>query len=325
MDMNISVVIPGRNEEDVIGACLDSVVTLLVRKEVGEVIFVDDGSVDLTADVVNRYPVQYIKGSGRGPGATRNLGWRKAVGEYIWFLDADCVAEPGSLARLMAHFTRSDLAGAGGSFTNADPAGFLGKIIYEEISIRHRRMKPQAGHLASGHVVFRRDILERLGGFNEQFITAEDAELSYRISSHGYRLVFDRDSKVGHHYPNRLAPYLQAQAIHAYWRTHLYYLYRHMAKGDAYSGIIDFIQPIMALALLACWPYYQAALVLAGGMILLQLPMAGKMMAGHTTLALAFIPLGVFRALVHGVGMLMGVISLAGRWFRSISRRIITL
>lgn len=316
--MKVSLVIPGRNEEAVIGACLNSVVPLMDSRELTEIIFVDDASVDGTAEVAGRYPVDYVRGEGRGPGAARNLGWRRATGDVIWFLDADCLAGPQSLPLLLRHLNQPGVAGAGGSFDIASRRSLLARTIHAEIMVRHRGMKDEADHLASGHVVFRREVLERLDGFDERFITAEDAELSYRMHQEGYQLVFDRDSRVKHHYPTHLRPYFKAQFKHAYWRTYLYYCYRGMAKGDSYSGIIDFIQPFLALTIIAGLPFRLTALWLAGLLLLLQLAMALKIRTQSPELAPAFIPLGFFRAFIHGFGMALSTLSLGGRWFGTV-------
>ena len=311
--MIISLIIPGRNEEAVIDACLNSVIPLLGRHDLTEILFVDDGSTDQTAEAVKRYPVEYVQGEGKGPAAARNIGWRKAAGDIVWFLDADCIAGPESLPLLLRHLDDPDIAGVGGSFRNACPHSLLSRIIHEEIMARHRRMGPEAGHLASGHVVYRREVLERLKGFDERFITNEDVELSYRISRQGYKLVFEPDSRVGHHYPVHLWPYIGTQFKHAFWRVHLYRRYREMAGGDDYSGPLDYVQPFIAWAVILISPFPGAVAVMIGLLILLQLPMAVRLMTANRRVVLPFVGLGFLRAFVHGFGLAAGIISVFGR------------
>ena len=94
---SVSLVVPGRNCASTVRQCLSAVAPLLDGGRLGEIIFVDDGSTDETANIVAEFPVTYVKGSGRGSGAARNLGWREARHPLVWFIDADCVTEPDAL------------------------------------------------------------------------------------------------------------------------------------------------------------------------------------------------------------------------------------
>lgn len=90
---NISVIIPTYNREALIGRALDSV----MRQSVlcGEIIVVDDGSTDDTAEVVNAFSqktpglIRYLRQLNRGPAAARNLGIAQTCHEFIAFLDSD--------------------------------------------------------------------------------------------------------------------------------------------------------------------------------------------------------------------------------------------
>lgn len=84
----VSVIIPAYNRAEYVGASIESVLNQSWPER--EVIVVDDGSTDETADVVARYPsVRYIHQSQCGIGAARNRGVRSARGEFLAFLDSD--------------------------------------------------------------------------------------------------------------------------------------------------------------------------------------------------------------------------------------------
>ena len=120
-----------------------------------EIIFVNDGSTDNTAEIVSRYDVRCINGPGQGPGAARNLGWRAAKTSLIWFMDADCVAEPDALSILLQHMEDPKVAGVGGSYGNMHPDSLLACLIHEEIVERHRTMPPEVNYLATFNVLYR--------------------------------------------------------------------------------------------------------------------------------------------------------------------------
>lgn len=92
----VTVVIPAFNCADYIGATIESVNAQSFQP--AEVIVVDDGSTDVTAEVIKKFPtVRYIRQSNGGPSRARNRGIQEAVGEYIAFLDSDDLWPPDKL------------------------------------------------------------------------------------------------------------------------------------------------------------------------------------------------------------------------------------
>jgi glycosyltransferase involved in cell wall biosynthesis len=100
----VSVIIPAYNSAESIGGTLESVVAQGYGNI--EAVVVDDGSVDCTEKVVERFAatgkVAYHRQGNSGPGAARNLGIRVSRGEYVAFLDADDSLTPGSIEYRMA-------------------------------------------------------------------------------------------------------------------------------------------------------------------------------------------------------------------------------
>ena len=100
----ISVVVPAYNVEPYIGKCLDSV--LLQTYHDLEVIVINDGSTDGTAEVIRRFTsdsrVKYIDQANAGVSAARNVGIEAAKGKYLAFVDSDDYLEPDMYAKLHA-------------------------------------------------------------------------------------------------------------------------------------------------------------------------------------------------------------------------------
>lgn len=316
----VTLVIPARNAAGTLGACLDAAVPLLERGELADIILVDDGSSDATVDIAAEHSVRCIAGPGRGPGAARNAGWREAHTPFIWFIDADCVAEPDALLRLLPHLNDHDVAGVGGSYTNLCTDSLLASLIHEEICLRHREMPQQVNFLGSYNVVYRRHVLEQIGGFDEREFNAagspgaEDAELAFRIIKAGHRLHFEQDSCVGHFHPTRLLRYLRSQRHHGYWRVFLYRRHADVATGDSYSGLVDHVQPPLAMLLvvtlpLLAWPglwWVPVGLVVV--LLAAQLPVTiGLLRATRQLRYAAFVLLGFVRAFARGFGMTAGM------------------
>ncbi len=311
----VSLVIPGRNCAETIRQCLGAVVPLLERTRLREIIFVDDGSIDQTRKIVEQLPVTCVAGDGRGPGAARNIGWRAAQHPLVWFVDADCVADPDALERLLPHLDDPSVGGVSGSYGIMNPQSLLACLVHEEIIERHRAMPRRVDFLATFNVVYRREILERLDGFDERFLKGQDAELSWRVLAAGYELGFEFDSRVKHYHPTRWRSYLRTQRQQGYWRVWLHLYHRGHAAGDTYSSVVDHVQPPLAMVVLASAPLVllgRLAWIPAGIIALLaaaQIPMTIRLLRRlRRARYVCYAAMSFGRAFWRGVGMAHGVL-----------------
>ena len=100
-EFQVSVIIPAFNAEAFLGEALESV--FCQTRRVHEIIVVDDGSSDGTAQVVERFDrqkVSYLRQANKGVSAARNLGIDRATGNWLAFLDADDVWLPRKIERV---------------------------------------------------------------------------------------------------------------------------------------------------------------------------------------------------------------------------------
>ncbi|GGL51072.1 glycosyltransferase family 2 protein [Planomonospora parontospora] len=154
--------------------------------------FVGPASLGTDADVLAAVRaaggrVTVLRSGGRGPAAARNTGWRAASTPWIVFLDDDVIPEPG-----WDKAVRADLEDL-----PADVGGSQGRI---EVPLPAGRRPTDAERNTAGladadwitaDMAYRREALERTGGFDERFPRAyrEDADLALRVQAAGYRLV----------------------------------------------------------------------------------------------------------------------------------------
>ncbi|MEK6691947.1 MAG: glycosyltransferase [Nitrospirota bacterium] len=308
-----TIVIPAYNSERTIARVIESCLNQTVK---GEVIVVDDGSDDSTAEIVKRYPVKYIYQENSGPAKARNTGWENANGEIILFTDSDCIPEKDWVGKMLGYHSRDNIYVVGGSYDITNPESLLARCIHQEILERHRKMSGEVDYLGSFNLSYRRKILEELGGFNEEFryASGEDNDLSYRVRKKGYKLIFDREIKVAHNHQTKFFKYLKEQFRHGFWRMKLYRLHPDMAKGDSYAGIFDFIQPPLAMVILIgafSSIFSELLLKITGGLALLlvglQLPITFSVIKREKQISyLFFIPMLFFRTFARGLGMLQG-------------------
>ncbi|MEM7228769.1 MAG: glycosyltransferase [Planctomycetota bacterium] len=314
----VSLVIPGRNCAATLRPCLDAVTAIAAQPEspLAEILFVDDGSTDDTADIADSYEhVTRVEGEGKGPGHARNLGWRRASQPLVWFVDADCVAEPDALALLLPHLEDGAHGGVSGSYGNMRPDSLLACLIHEEIIDRHRRMQADVDFLATFNVLYRRNVLEDVQGFDTRYLKGQDAELSFRVMDAGHKLRFEPRSLVGHFHEHRWLGYFRTQRQQGYWRVWLHLSHRGHSTGDSYSSLLDHVQPPLAmlilasLPLLAFPPLYWITVALSALLAFAQVPLTFRIIA-HTKHPkyIMFGAMSFLRAFWRGIGMSLGTL-----------------
>lgn len=188
-----------------------------------EILVVNDGSTDNTADIVERYSgVRLINQANAGPAAARNRGALEARGSIILFTDDDCVPMPDWLDAMIVPFEDPDVVGARGVYRTHQKrlTPRLVQIEYEE---RYRLMSnlDRIDFIDTYSAAFRRDRFLEMTGYDTSFpvASAEDAELSYRMSARGWKMKFAPAAIVYHTHPDTLWRYLKRKYKYAFWRV----------------------------------------------------------------------------------------------------------
>ena len=182
-----------------------------------EVIVIDDGSSDATAEIAAEYAVQVISTENRGLSSARNTGWQRATGEIVAYIDDDAYPDAHWLHYLAYTFMSTDCVGVGGP--NIAPAGdgpiaecvanAPGGPVHVLVSDR------EAEHIPGCNMAFRRDALAAVGGFDPRYRAAgDDVDLCWRLQERGGRICFHAGAMDWHHRRNSLA---------AYWRQQMGY------------------------------------------------------------------------------------------------------
>jgi len=248
----ISVIIPAYNAEKTIRRALEAVMKQDVS-EPFEVIVVDDGSQDATAQIVRAFPsVVYIHQPNAGSAAARNRGAAAARGEVFLFTDSDCVPHPDWVRLMTAAFRDGGAGAVAGSYGIANPQSRLAAVIHDEIMYRHKQLMPDEPKvLGSYNFAVLRHVFQNIDGFDEGYRTAsgEDNDLSYRLIGAGYKIVFARNALVDHHHPESMKRYLYEQYRHGFWRAKMYREHPQMSQGDDYTFWKDVVEiPLAGMA-----------------------------------------------------------------------------
>ncbi len=184
------MIIPTYNRRDLLPRALDSV--LAQTRSVDEIIVIDDGSTDGTDEMLRaRYGdrVRYVWQPNAGVSAARNHGLRLAQGRYLALLDSDDLWLP-TKTELQVAFLEArpdfgmvvcDVERIDGDYRHIDVLRRRDIVREDGWALRWILHNPA---LVPASVLLRREVVDQLGGFDEQLRTAEDLEFHLRVARH---------------------------------------------------------------------------------------------------------------------------------------------
>src|SRR3989344_4403803 len=329
--MKASVIIPAYNEEKTIGKTLESLREQKFRDF--EIIVVDDGSKDGTAEIAKKNGAKVIKQKNAGPAAARNNGAESAKGEIIIFIDADCVADERWLEHMLKPFSDKDVAGVQGAY-KSDQKSLVARFTQLDIEDRYNRLDRKADSLdwiGSYSAAYRKKIFIELGGFDKDFPTGpgEDPEFSFKVSRKGYKLVFKRNAIVYHFHETSLLKYLRTKFYRAYWRVLLYSKHTRKIVTDSYtpqelklqiaamySTIFFSVVTLFSVTSLAAVALTVSALIFLGSTLQFTIEAMRKdFVAGIMSPVFIF-----FRTFAFSLGLMYGFVT--GMWLAPLIKKI---
>jgi len=207
----VSVIIAVKNGQDTLKKSIDSILSCAYDNF--EIICVDDGSTDKTAEILKSYSgrLKVIANiSSAGPSRARNEAAVAAAGEFLAFTDADCVVDEHWLAELVRCFTGSEVAAAGGRQAVPEDDSAFGK----DVSLFMRALGFLTDYLHSGEGIaevehnpscnsmYRKSVFLEAGGFLAGLWPGEDVELDYRLRKKRLTIMFNPAAVVYHYRPD---------------------------------------------------------------------------------------------------------------------------
>ena len=179
-----------------------------------EVIVVDDGSTDATAEIARGYDVTLLSTPNHGLGAARNVGLEAATGEIVAYLDDDAYPDPQWLTYLALALRSPDWCGVGGPNLLPPEDGEIAECVGNAPGgPAHVLLSDRAAeHIPGCNMAFRKSWLEAVGGFDPRFRNAgDDVDVCWSLQARGGTLGFHPAAVVWHHRRASLVRYWKQQ------------------------------------------------------------------------------------------------------------------
>lgn len=203
--MNLSVVIPTKNEAANIATCLDAFAPF---RDCLEILVVDNFSPDATRAIAAARGVRVLL---QGPErcAQRNCGWKSSTGDYVLFVDADMIVPEATTAEILRTISSAD----------APDALYIPEIRggCDGLRLRARNFERSFydGTCIDGLRVIRRSLLEAVGGYDEELVACEDWDLDRRLLAAGARTAIAKGSLVHNEARQDVKTFLAKKAYYA--------------------------------------------------------------------------------------------------------------
>lgn len=235
-----SIIVPTRTRPKQLATCLSALDRLDYRRDLFEVIVVDDGSEmsldDVVASFCSRLDLKLLRQAHAGPAAARNAGAAVAKGEFLAFTDDDCAPTSNWLQCLASRFTQAEDRALGGRTVNALPDNLYAvtsQIIVDVVYAHYNGDPNRARFFASNNLALATNCFHAVGGFDAAFFprASEDRDLCDRWLFKGYQMTYAPEVLVYHSHP---------LTLRTFWRQHFNYgrgAFRfHQARARRGSG-----------------------------------------------------------------------------------------
>ena len=222
---SISVIVPVKNEENVVGRLLKALLKTDYPEEKREIIVVEDGSVDQSAEICRSFEKEYpgqvkviCRSFSDGKPSALMETLKHVKGEIVGVFDADNVPESDALLRVAGYFGDSSVVAVQGRVCaiNAEE-NMLTQLVAHEETVRYEGFMGGKEFLGlfvplNGSCYFvRRAVLEDVGGWDTTALS-EDMELAARLIHNGYKIKYASDVRSWQEYPSSLIGFFKQRA-----------------------------------------------------------------------------------------------------------------
>ncbi|MEL7625985.1 MAG: glycosyltransferase family 2 protein [Anaerolineaceae bacterium] len=324
----ITVILPIRNEANYINRCLDAVLAQDIQQEQLEMLVVDGMSEDRTPDIVMEYQkanpnIQLIQNPGKIVPTGMNEAIRITTGEIIIRVDGHCVISPDYVSNCIRHLQEDAVDAVGGPMQTIGE-DFISEVIAlvmsSKFGVGDSSFRTETGQTKLVDTVpfpaYTREIIERVGLYDEELVRNQDDEYNYRIREAGGKILLAQDVRSTYFSRGSFAKLWKQYYQYGFWKV------RVLQKHPMQMSLRQFVPPVFVLSIIISllltlvnpWGWIFLALIL-GAYLAVNLGFSIYISARHGWKFLLSLP--VAFAIIHvsyGSGFLVGLFRFANRW-----------
>ncbi len=245
----VSIIVATLNNERTIDECLKAIFELNYPKDFLEIIIVDGCSKDATVKIAQKYSVKIVTESLNAP-AAYNYALKIVSNDILGFIDADAKVEKEWLNKLVTHLRDPKVAGISGNIETWNIENAWARSIGYDLKSRYARLKKHTVRVATMNLLLKKSIIEEVGGFDENLPSQYDTDLGFRITSRGYKILFESNAMCYHFNRSTVSGYFRQQLQYGKNTTKLYLKHANLIKGDEITDFGMNIQPFLILAVI---------------------------------------------------------------------------
>lgn len=331
--MKVSIILCTYNGAEKIRETIESLLNQDYPQHKLEIIVVNDGSTDRTAEIIGKYPLKLINhGQNKGLGAARNTGISHASGEIVCFTDDDCRVDKNWVRESVNIYRESpNIDGIGGKIKPYKMDNILEKYAYygknpiydhvpclnprsriknylkKSFAIKRQKLKngQKLASIMGANSSYRKEMLERVGGFDSTFRRGVDWEVNIRLNRIGVNLVYSDKIIVYHKHRVSLRSFLRH--IYEYGKA-----YARVCNKHPEIKLIPYPVPLVfLLGIIANFFYPITIVCLFLAYYLKELPYLIKILRKTTDIKVLIFPfIDIAREFVYNLGEFAGWIEL---------------
>lgn len=275
----VSLLIAMRNESEYIERCINSILHLDYPPEKYEVFIMDGGSTDTSRDIVNRMIAGYgnfllVDNPGIIQSRAWNIGLKKATGEIIGIMSAHSEIAPDYVNNLVETIQRTGADMVGGptvAFSEGWIAESIALALNSPFGVGDANFHYTTKEMETDTVFMgacNREVYSQIGGFDEELIRNQDDEFSYRLRSHGGRIICNPGIRSLYFNRTSLVGLCNQYYMYGYWKVRVLQKHTRQMKLRQFVPSVWIISMIISMILLILSiAHASSVLLLAAGFV----------------------------------------------------------